>query len=144
MIGGGLRLLVMEQYADVHWRDIRDKWGLDVDGEWKAGTDKSFPCHGGKHWTRTEVNMFMWQHACVRLIQGVWTQISISSGARGGGVSRYLCPSSTRLKQENVGVALQVRRVLAYDASVVCGLRYVVVGCGRCGGYVRVGRGGNS
>ena len=59
VIEGGLRQFVMEQYADDHWLNIRDKWGLDVDGEWKAGADESFPCHGGKHWTRTEANIFM-------------------------------------------------------------------------------------
>ena len=59
VIGGGLRLFVMEQYADDHWSDIRDKWGLDVDGEWKAGADESFPCHGGRYWIRTEATIFM-------------------------------------------------------------------------------------
>ena len=38
----------MEQYADHHRSDIKDKWGLDVDGEWKAEVDESFPCHGGR------------------------------------------------------------------------------------------------
>ena len=59
VIGGGLRILVMEQYADDHWLEIRDNWGLDVGGEWETAADESFPCHGGKHWTRTEANMFM-------------------------------------------------------------------------------------
>ena len=63
VIGGGLRLFVMEQFADHHWSDIRDKWGLDVDGEWKAGADESFPCHGGRYWIRIEATV-LGEYAC--------------------------------------------------------------------------------
>lgn len=91
VIGGGLRILVMEQ-SDDHWLEIR---GVDVGGEWETAADESFPCHGGKHWMCIKTETFIWQHVCVPHVQGVWTHTSISSGVWGGDAFRYPCPSPT-------------------------------------------------